>query len=416
MIRNARNQIGYLLCCALLGAVIAGVVWVFLKLMGAGIQLLWHTLPGRLDFPGYTLALCLLGGLILGLYKGRAGNYPEGLDQVIGKVKGEKFYPYDKTLTVCLCALLPLLFGGSIGPEAGLTGVIAGLCYWAGDHMRALRGQLTKFPEISISAALGVIFGAPLFGLAVPLEEPSDADRETVLPKAAKLVSNVTAVLAAFGTFWALNQVFGGPLGLPRIQAPDITLTERLWGVPLALVGVGCGYLFLAFERLTHRGFSSLQAACPLVVSTTLGGLILGVFGTVLPLTMFSGEEQMAELGETCLDFAPWVLILTGVAKLFLTNVCIQSGWRGGHFFPVIFCGVSIGYGVAMLSGLNEAFCLGVITAALLGVILRKPVAVTLLLLLCFPVRVIPWLILAAYLGSLVPLGKLGKAPQQTET
>ena len=67
MIRNARNQIGYLLCCALLGAVIAGVVWVFLKLMGAGIQLLWHTLPGRLDFPGYTLALCLLGGLILGL-------------------------------------------------------------------------------------------------------------------------------------------------------------------------------------------------------------------------------------------------------------------------------------------------------------------------------------------------------------
>ena len=103
------------------------------------------------------------------------------------------------------------------------------------------------------------------------------------------------------------------------------------------------------------------------------------------------------------------MLILTGVAKLFLTNVCIQSGWRGGHFFPVIFCGVSIGYGVAMLSGLNEAFCLGVITAALLGVILRKPVAVTLLLLLCFPVRVIPWLILAAYLGSLVPLGKLGK-------
>lgn len=416
MVKNPKNKLGYLLCCALLGAVIAGVVWAFLKLMGAGIQLLWHTLPGKLNFPGYTLALCLLGGLILGLYKGRAGNYPEGLDQVLGRVKREKFYPYDKLLTLCLCALLPLLFGGSIGPEAGLTGVIAGLCCWAGDHMRALRGQMAKFPEIGISAALGVIFGAPLFGLAAPLEEASDTDRETVLPKAARLVSNVIAVMAAFGTFWALNQVFGGSMGLPRIQAPDITLTERLWGLPLALLGVGCGYLFLAFETLTHRVFSSLQAACPLVVSTTLGGLILGVFGTVLPLTMFSGEEQMAGLAETYLGFAPWVLILTGIAKLFLTNVCIQSGWRGGHFFPVIFCGVSIGYGVAMLSGLNAAFCLGVITAALLGVIMRKPVAVTLLLLLCFPVRVIPWLILAAYLGSLVPLGKLAKTPQQTET
>ncbi|MDO4515648.1 MAG: chloride channel protein [Bacillota bacterium] len=409
MTRKPINKIVYLLFCALLGAVIAGVVWVFLKLMGVGIELLWHILPERLDFPFYTLALCLLGGLILGLYKGRVGNYPDGLDEVIGRVKREKCYPYDKTLTVFLCALLPLLFGGSIGPEAGLTGVIVGLCCWAGDHMRFLRGQMEKVPELGISAALGVLFGAPLFGLAVPIEEASDTDRETVLPKAAKLISNVTAVMAAFGTFWALNRIFGGAMGLPRIETPDITAAERLWGIPLALVGVGCGYLYLAFEKLTHRGFSSLQAACPLVVSTTLGGLILGIFGTVLPLTLFSGEEQMAELTDHFLDFTPWVLILTGIAKLFLTNVCIQSGWRGGHFFPVIFCGVSIGYGAALLSGINEAFCLGMVTAALLGVIMRKPVAVTLLLLLCFPVRVIPWLILAAYLGSLVPLGKLGK-------
>ena len=40
MTRNPINKIVYLLFCALLGAVIAGVVWVFLKLMGAGIQLL----------------------------------------------------------------------------------------------------------------------------------------------------------------------------------------------------------------------------------------------------------------------------------------------------------------------------------------------------------------------------------------
>ena len=37
----------------------------------------------------------------------------------------------------------------------------------------------------------------------------------------------------------------------------------------------------------------------------------------------------------------------------------------------------------------------------------KSTLAVTLLLLLCFPARVIPWLIIAAYVGSLVPLGKL---------
>ena len=245
----------------------------------------------------------------------------------------------------------------------------------------------------------------------LPLEERTDSREETVVPKAHKLVSNVVAVLAAFGTFWVLGRFFGGGSGLPRIDAPDITNTERLWGIPVALVGVVFGYLYLAFEHGTHRFFARLQEKYPILVSTLLGGLILGVMGTVLPLTMFSGEHEIHTLMETYLDFAPWVLILTGTAKLLLTNVCIQSGWRGGHFFPVIFCGISIGYGVAMLSGLNIAFCLGVVTASLLGVIMRKPLAVTLLLLLCFPARVIPWLFIGAYVGSLVPLGKL--APQK---
>ncbi len=400
----------YLLFCALLGVAIAAVVWVFLRVMGLGIDLLWHTIPEKLNFPLYTILLCLLGGLILGLYKNRVGNYPDELDEVIGKVKNEGFYPYDKVPAMLLCALLPLLFGASIGPEAGLTGVIVGLCYWAGDKMAYTRKELRGLSEIGISAALGVIFGSPLFGLAAPIEERTDSWEETVVPKAHKLVSNVVAVLAAFGTFWVLGHFFGGGSGLPRIEAPDITNTERLWGIPVALVGVVFGYLYLAFEHGTHRFFTGLQEKYPILVSTLLGGLILSVMGTVLPLTMFSGEHQIHTLTETYLDFAPWVLILTGAAKLLLTNVCIQSGWRGGHFFPVIFCGISIGYGVAMLSGLNIAFCLGVVTASLPGVIMRKPLAVTLLLLLCFPARVIPWLFIAAYVGSLVPLGKL--APQ----
>lgn len=397
----------YLVFCALVGGAIALVVWVFLRVMGLGIDLLWHTIPGKLDFPLYTILLCLLGGLILGLVKNKVGNYPDELDAVMGKVKKDHFYSYDKVPAMLVCALLPLLFGASIGPEAGLTGVIVGLCYWAGDKMAYTAKELRGLSEIGISAALGVIFGSPLFGLAAPIEERADSKADTVLPKAHKLVSNVVAVLAAFGTFWVLGHFFGGSAGLPRIEAPDITNTERLWGVPLALVGVVFGYLYLAFEQGTHRFFTGLQEKYPILVSTLLGGLILGIMGTVLPLTMFSGEHQITELMETYLDFAPWILILTGAVKLLLTCVCIQSGWRGGHFFPVIFCGISIGYGVAMLSGLNEAFCLGVVTAALLGVIMRKPLAVTLLLMLCFPARVGPWLIIAAYIGSLVPLGKL---------
>jgi hypothetical protein len=34
---------------------------------------------------------------------------------------------------------------------------------------------------------------------------------------------------------------------------------------------------------------------------------------------------------------------------------------------------------------------------------MKKPLAVTMLLLLCFDARVIPWILLAAFLGSIIP-------------
>lgn len=402
------SKLIYFLFCAFSGAVIALIIWVFLKLMSIGLEFIWQWIPSQINIPFYTIGVCLIGGLILGLYQSKFGPYPEELDQITAKIKRDKSYPYDNVFVVCLAALIPLVFGGSLGPEAGLTGVIVGLCYWAGNHMKYAKNKISDLMEIGFSATLGVIFGAPLFGLVAPIEEKTDADKDFVIPKGSKIVSIIIAVLASFGTYLLMTSIFGGGLALPRIEAAEITNYERFWGIPVAFIGVAFGYLYLIFEKLTKAFFTRFQSKFNIIFSTVLGGLLLGILGTALPLTMFSGESQIEELTKSYLSYAPWLLIVVGAVKLLLTNICIKSGWKGGHFFPVIFCGISIGYGVAMLTGINPAFCLGVVTAGLLGVIMRKPIAVSLLLMLCFPVRVIPWLIIAAFVGSIVPLGKLG--------
>ncbi len=405
-IKNLFRKFIYILMCAFLGGVIALIVWSFLMLMSCGIGFVWEWIPTQINIPFYTILVCLFGGLILGLFQSKTGVCPDELETVMAKVKKDKFYPYDKVLLICAAALIPLIFGGSIGPEAGLTGVIVGLCYWAGNSMNKVKIHKNELTTIGLSAALGTIFISPLFGLVVPLEEKTDENKDMVIPKGSKIFSVIIAVLSSFGVFTLLTTFFGGGMGMPRIDAAEITNSERLWGIPLALIGVAFGYLYLGFDIVTKKFFGKLQQKVPIVFSTLLGGLILGIMGTYLPLTMFSGEEQISQLSQSYEAFAPWLLILVGGAKMLVTNVCIKSGWRGGHFFPVIFGGISIGYGVAMLTGLNIAFCLGVITAGILGVIMRKPVAVSLLLLLCFPVRVIPYLIISAFIGSIVPIGK----------
>ena len=77
------------------------------------------------------------------------------------------------------------------------------------------------------------------------------------------------------------------------------------------------------------------------VVKAMLAGLALAICGTVLPYTMFAGETQADVPMETYLTIPAGVLIATGLVKAMLTPALINLGWRGGHFFPVIFSGVS---------------------------------------------------------------------------
>ena len=51
-------------------------------------------------------------------------------------------------------------------------------------------------------------------------------------------------------------------------------------------------------------------------------------------------------------------------------------------------------------SAAHAAFAAGVITAAALGAQMKKPLAVTVLLLLCFPARFLLWGFLSAAVGS----------------
>lgn len=118
-----------------------------------------------------------------------------------------------------------------------------------------------------------------------------------------------------------------------------------------------------------------------------LAGLALAICGTVLPYTLFAGETQADVLMETYLTIPAGVLIATGLVKAMLTPALINLGWRGGHFFPVIFSGVSLGYGLAILTGADPVFCVAVCTASTMGAVMRQPVMVVGLLLMCFPLK-----------------------------
>ena len=83
------------------------------------------------------------------------------------------------------------------------------------------------------------------------------------------------------------------------------------------------------------------------MIGEVLAGLVLGPIVAWLPVVQFSGESQMAVLIADYAKYAPIAMIGIAFLKVLMTNMCIQMGLKGGHFFPLIFSAVCLGYGIS---------------------------------------------------------------------
>ena len=399
-LKKLKNNLLFLLYTAVLGAIVGVIIWTFLRLMNLGIELFWDFLPSQFSLPVYPLLICTLGGLLTGIWKRKFGDYPEELSVVLGSVKKTGRYKYSNVFSTIVSALLPLIIGASVGPEAGLTGIIAGLCTWVGDKLKRFRREVEELTEIGLSATLGTIFRSPMFGFMEPIE----ADEEAVLPKASKIVLYFAAILSSFGVFILLNRLFGIEVGIEGMEAESLSPLTYMYAIPLTIAGIAGGWLFFLFEKLTaalKNKFSKYT-----VLRATTGGVLLGIFGMLLPLTMFSGESQITQVTENMKAIGAGMLILIAVAKLLLTNICIESGLKGGHFFPVIFCGICIGCALSLVFNVSATLCAAAATTALVGHTLKKPIATVLLLMIIFPPGMIPIMLFSAIAARFIPTPK----------
>lgn len=354
-----------------LGVVSGVIVWTFLKVLATGTILIWDTIPGVISSPLYTVIICTIGGLITGVFRKKAGDYPEEMMVVLGKVKTEKFYDYTKIPVLLIAAFLPLVFASSVGPEAGLVGIITALCYWVSSSLRKTLG--------------------------------------TELSKKHKRITYSFAIAAGLCIYVACNEIFGKAMeGFPMF-AVAIPRGKDLF---LAIVYIVAGCLLAKYYDIIHHGCHVTAAKMKPVVKETVAGFILGVTASFVPQMMFSGEAEIHHLMTDYIVYLPWMLLGIAFLKVLITNICIQGGLKGGHFFPLIYAGVALGYAIAMFIYQENAaehvvFAAAVVTASMLGANMKQPMIVALILLICFPFRMIFWLLIAAYAGcAIMSMGK----------
>lgn len=346
------------LLAALLGGLVGAVSAVFLHFLEWGQHLLWQELTSSL--PLQTLLVCTLGGLLVGLCQRYLGDHPKDLQEAISSIRDTGRLEYSHLPQGVLTASTSLIFGASLGPEAAIMDLLGGLGTWVGDVIRPLRER---------------------YDLAAP--PPSKKRLINMLHRWPGLIAFVVGTVTLVRL---LDGLYSG--GMLDLSGHPFQWTDLLWSVPLGLIGAAGGWLYLELQIRTRELVAPLKPKP--IFRGLLGGFALGLIALGLPMVLFSGQHFFQPLYDQAAQLGFWILLLTALARLFLTSLMQATGWKGGQFLPIMLGGAALGLSLSTLFPVIPASVAALSAmAALIAVVLQKPLIALILMGLMFPLEYI---------------------------
>ena len=113
-------------------------------------------------------------------------------------------------------------------------------------------------------------------------------------------------------------------------------------------------------NKLKSRIETKFGKEIRIVIMTTLGGLIFGIVGYILPLTPGDGGFQMNAVmtsGTIGTEIPSSILVVSSYAKMFCYWISVETGFVGGIFHPLLM--ISLLFGRMILNQLDISEILG---------------------------------------------------------
>jgi H+/Cl- antiporter ClcA len=273
---------------------------------------------------------------------------------------------------IAAVSAVSLIGGASLGPEKALGSMGGGLGTWMADR----RGLETEDAQVNTLAgfagAYGGLFSAPLIVVMLIMEIARPGGQR--FTKA--LASQIVASSVSFGIYFAIaGAVFLNIFEVPQYQFEDWHL---LAAIPLGLFAAVVATLMVIFISGAAKLFVRLKI--PDIAKSVLGGLIFGVVGVALPLTMFNGADQLTTVLARAGTLGLGLLVATLIAKMLTFGVSEGSGFVGGPIFPSLFIGGTAGVIVhQVIAGLPLGLAFACLLAAVPGTLVAAPFAMVLM-------------------------------------
>jgi H+/Cl- antiporter ClcA len=355
----------------LLGSISALLTFAFIALVHQGTHLLWEQAAPALGLDSrlFTLLICTIGGLLVGLLVKLFGDHSGIFAEVMREFGRTGRFDYRNAPGIVITAFVSLISGASLGPEAPLADACGGIGTLLSDRLKLDERETRTMGYSGVSGMLAAFITSPFGGALLGLESAQGGTSGlatyfwVLFPSLlASAVATVVFVLLS-GTFFETLYKF--PAYAPR-------LADLIYAAPLGLIGGAVGLLFMLSLGRLQRLFQPMKTH--VVLRGLLGGLGMGVIGALLPLTLFSGESETIDLITHAAEIGVLMLVVLGLAKLLATSLVLATGWKGGYIFPIMFASVALGLAVNLVfPGIPVAVTVAATMAGALVAVLKAP-------------------------------------------
>ena len=354
------------------GVVLAFAGLAFLGLVKGGTDL-WFTLPddpGWLDGKLWWVAVTAGAGLLVGLLR-RFLRVPLKLVGTVKELEEQRVEPSTVPGAVVV-SLVSLAGGASLGPEDALGKMGGGLGTWVSERQKLGEDVRATNTLSGMSAAYGGLLSSPILASILTLE--------IARPRAARfadtLVAGLLAASVAFAVYFPIaGSTFVGLYELPSYEYEDWQL---LAAVPLGLVA-GALSLIMAVAIGVMTKLTAPLAKFT-VLRPLIGGIAFGLVGVALPLTLFTGTDQLTTVIQDGAALGAGLLIAVVFAKMLVFALCEATGFVGGPFLVMLFIGGTAGTTAhVLIPGLPEGLAFAAMFAALPGSLVAAPFSLILL-------------------------------------
>ena len=395
---NPKRYLRLMALVALLGIVSALVTFIFMAFVNGSIAWIWEeaALALGMDPRLFTLLVCTLGGLLVGLLVNYFGDHNAIFSELMQEFGKTGRFDYRHAPGILVTSFVSLIAGAALGPEAALADTCGGIGTWIADKLKLEEKETRTMGFGGLSAMLGAFVTNPFAGALLSLESAQGGMTGMTIyfwglfPSLLAAAVATTVFVALTGSFFDTLYTF--PAYIP-------SLTDLLWAVPFSLIGGLAGLIFMfVFQRLRQL-MQPLKNH--LVLRGVIGGLGMGIIGALMPLTLFSGEEGTTELIKQAATIGFGTLILLAICKLLATSLLLATGWKGGYIFPIMFAGVALGMaGKLLFPFVPTAVTVAATLAGVLVASLRAPLFAALFTLVLVQAETAPVVAVAVIVSS----------------